>query len=279
MSRKLSLRSLFGTLAFIMLTAMSAIIIYMTKLTPNQPVFWGIGVFFIGMFLCMITCLSNINYSIKIKNKYLRNKDIDVMINTCPEYWIKRVVKDRENNENITMCYNKDPNKNLYYNGTLKNVNDQLINENLNTSNLENLRNLALYSNVEEFVEYYPNDSNNYAANLHQHHNLYLITREGTSNVESMGGNSYSNAHTHYIQMGVGYHSHDQGGLAGEITGTYGQVNLNEYVPTHSNFDYWINPSPSDEGMEINLKKLNEAKNTCELGKMFAWVEPHAKCT
>ena len=47
----------------------------------------------------------------------------------------------------------------------------------------------------------------------------------------------------------------------------------------------WINPTPEDmtkigvtKGVEINLDRLNEAENVCELAKNFYWTEAYNKC-
>jgi hypothetical protein len=45
---------------------------------------------------------------------------------------------------------------------------------------------------------------------------------------------------------------------------------------------HWINQSTPDihpNGVEINLSKLNEAENVCELAKQFHWSEAFEKCT
>lgn len=58
--------------------------------------------------------------------------------------------------------------------------------------------------------------------------------------------------------------------------------------PTREGEDYmgkWINPTPADmskigvtEGVEINLDRLNQAENSCELAKNFYWTEAYNKC-
>jgi hypothetical protein len=294
MSRKLSLRSLFGTLLFVFITVIIVIILYISKTKPNQPLFWFLGVLFIGMFLCVMTCISNINSTIKIQDKHIQEKDLNIMFHTCPEYWTKRIVQDN-NNQNVTMCHN-NIGTNKFINGSFtSNVDNGFVNNQLSTSNLSDLRNLWT-SNIEEgYTEYHNPGTNdgslsveeynkkvsNYTSNLHEHNNLYLIT-EGDG-VNQKNNNGYDIKHRHRYPQGRGFHSHDESGMDGEMgNGTFSQYG-ESYKPTNSNFDYWLNPYLVDEknskySMEINLNKLNESKNKCTLAKRFPWVEANAKC-
>ena len=103
MSKKISLISLFSTIFFLILTVVLGLIIHYLG-DPNEPIFALFGTLFIGMFLCLLTCLSNLNTFIKIyDDNQITNKD--VYISTCPDYWTKRQVFNEKTKQKATMCH------------------------------------------------------------------------------------------------------------------------------------------------------------------------------
>lgn len=114
---------------------------------------------------------------------------------------------------------------------------------------------------------------------------------------------SDGSTHTHFAKCDfMGPHDsttdHSQGaivtGLGKDTEFEHGMWHRHVTKPTDSSFptregegymNNWINPTPEDmtkigvtKGVEINLDRLNEAENVCELAKNFYWTEAYNKC-
>lgn len=88
--------------------------------------------------------------------------------------------------------------------------------------------------------------------------------------------------HTHTKYYGRGYHSHDRNGYSHEGMGSTNFIASDDrYKITNGNFENWISPYKTESGkyaIELNLKKLNEAQNTCELASKFVWSDVMNNC-
>ena len=116
-------------------------------------------------------------------------------------------------------------------------------------------------------------DHPDYESNLHTHTNVDLYVN---SNIARAGDNVTPHEHV-FLGSTSGTHSHKPG----EGTSWNGEE-AKPYVAEFDNFNHWINPQPTENGlsgMEINLTKLNEATNKCELANKFPWVEAYNKCS
>lgn len=284
MNRVITFISLFATVVFLTLTFILGFLIHYIEDREN-PLFWFMVTIFIGSFLSLLICLGNINSTVKLsKQKLLKKETDDINFTTCPDYWTKRLLKS--NGKTVTMCYNQftDNNGNIVLiDGKITSNVDgySFINSNFK-SNLDDYRAKAIYSNIETFTstnmygEYTDSLDPNYQSNLHTH----FISIVADSNNSNIDGNSNVPSHAHvYYDQGRRSHSHSP---SWNITTSVENTFTN--VEGMSNFDHWISPVKSldipggnEYAIQINLNKLNEANNSCELAKMFNWGET-SKC-
>lgn len=236
-------------------------------------------------------------------------------LTTCPDYWTKKVVIDPNTDEQVIMCYNEhiDTDGNAHYlGGTLEldegsigtivnndetgatdlnpvaNTEDAVFNFSADSifgsDNLDNVRALATTEDgdflnqdtVEGFKMYRVGDSG-YNEHRHTHEMVKrVIDGDVITNDESVDNVDPNHTHTKYY--GRGYHSHDRNEGMG-LTDFIGSDD--QYKITKGNFENWISPYKTKSGkfaIEINLKKLNEAKNTCELASNFVWSDVMNNC-
>jgi len=117
-----------------------------------------------------------------------------------------------------------------------------------------------------------------YAENLHQHTNIDLDVHDDVTPLE---GNNYNRRHTHKFRRAItGTHSHT--GVIGANPFGDGTDGMDMYDAAYDNFNHWINPMDTEgggQGMEINLNKLNETENKCDLANVFPWTQAYTKCT
>lgn len=279
MNRKITFLALFATVIFLMLTVVLGFVIHYVG-DPSKPVFWLLCTLFIGMFLSLLTCITNLSVSIKISNKIIDAEEGDVSLTTCPDYWTKQIVKDNITNKSHVMCYNhfKDD---IFINGQLSQTPPYTFDDNsiFNGSNISNMRELAKYpSNVETFIQYItdPGDPD-YEKHKHYHTRIDRIVH---SNIVNANGHENVQPHSHtYVNVESGHHSHIGYSQGNEDNNMF---RAREYVVTDSNFSHWINPYqvPNTDKMaiELNLDNLNSTTNICELATKFAWSEAYAKC-
>ena len=280
MSKKISLISLFSTIFFLILTVVLGLIIHYLG-DPNEPIFALFGTLFIGMFLCLLTCLSNLNTLIKIyDDNQITNKD--VYISTCPDYWTKRQVFNEKTKQKATMCHNISPTNELIY-GSLDGEQFQFTDSNL-TQMREKAEYPELQQNTENSIERFESldfGDPDYYKYHHRHDNVVLHAPDDENSIDSDRPDSiYFNdttlKHPHVISGDWFSHSH-RPGISDYVL--FGRNN-NAYSGSDDNFNNWINPYNTNgmNSIEINLKELNRAENTCDLTRHFAWSEAEAKC-
>lgn len=299
-NRVITLLSFFTTIFFLMLTCALGYILYIVG-NPNENSFWFIAPFFIGMFIATLVCIGNIKHTVNLSksrlDKVLSN---DANMTTCPNYWMKQIVFDPATKKRSVMCYNiipdADPNKIVFIDGPLTKSTDTNVynftTSNLASSNLQQYRGMyeSTLSNdsppavIEEpFIagQYLDTDDENYLANFHYHNDISLIA---TGDVSYHDGTTV-NPHSHtYENIGRRGHSHSAS-WSGENDGITSGNSFNifdNYDPSDSNMDNWISPRKLKNSdlyaIEINIDKLNQAKNSCELAKLFNWSEQKIKC-
>jgi hypothetical protein len=281
MSKKISLISLFSTIFFLIITVVLGLIIHYLG-DPSEPVFALFGTLFIGMFLCLLTCLSNLNYLIKIYDEQ-QSVTKDVHISTCPDYWTKRQVVDKKSGQQATMCHNISPTGELVY-GSLDSEQFEFTN-----SNLTEMRDKAEYPETQEepvlerFTQktFLDTDDADYYKFHHYHADVVITANANdiSSPYDSSIYNDATQAHPHIISGDSEYlqHSHQPGISDDELFGRKGN---SMYSAKDENFNNWINPYNANglNTIELNLKQLNNATNTCDLTRHFAWNEAEAKC-
>lgn len=292
MNRVITFVSLIATVVFLTLTFVLGFLIYSME-NREDPMFWFIVTLFIGSFLSLLISLGNINSTVKLaKHKILKKQQNDINFTTCPDYWTKRLVFN--NGQTYTMCYNQftdSSGKNVFIDGTMGSNEDGYYFNNTNftnstdtasisASNLDVYRAKADYSNIETFTtnmygEFTDSTHPDYYPNLHTH----FIATLADSNNSNIDGNSNVNSHSHiYYDQGRRSHSHSS-----EWSIDTSSQNTFTNIPGMSNFDNWISPVISRDlgnveyAIELNLNKLNEANNSCELAKLFNWSE-NSKC-
>lgn len=296
MNKVITFVSIFTVVFFLMLTVILGLVIHYIG-NPEEPLFWFLATLFIGMFISLLVSLGNIGALVKInKNKIDKMENNDHSFTTCPNYWLERIVINNDTNEKVKMCYNILPNKDITSFSDPKQfsfIDGELISDNQTppeedftftnsnfSSNLSYYRNMASYSNIETFVNLesqYSYNSEDYQKNFHYHDRVDISVGSNVS------GNSNIPDHGHATFMNVGRRGHSHSINWDQLT----QQNLvfTNYNPSHSNFNYWINPIAIDVGdgntkyaIELNLNKLNLANNSCELAKLFNWGEYTRNC-
>lgn len=277
MSKKISLISLFSTIFFLILTVVLGLIIHYLG-DPNEPIFALFGTLFIGMFLCLLTCLSNLNTLIKLYDDQQRTNK-DVYISTCPDYWTKRHVINELTKQRATMCHNISPTNELVY-GSLDGEQLQFT-----TSNLTELRDTAEYPpTIEPFIQTIntrikPGETD--YEKYHHVHNDVVVNANGSLHTNDGSGSVYASGTLNHPHTFSGIaHSFEHSHIPGESDDILSGINNRYYSGSLSNFNNWINPYSTNglNTIEINLNKLNDATNTCDLTRHFAWTEAETKC-
>lgn len=293
MSKKISLISLFSTIFFLIITVVLGLIIHYLG-DPNEPIFALFGTLFIGMFLCLLTCLSNLNTLIKIYDDQQKTTK-DIYISTCPDYWTKRHVFDQKTRKQATMCHNISPTNELVY-GSLDGENFKFT-----TSNLTQMREKAEYPETQVSTTQAPvtetfitsedsfrlkNRSINHGdpdfEKYHHYHDDVVVNVGDSSIIAQYDDSVYNETslrHPHVYSGPSEYFSHSH--RPGESDeNLFGRNNQNFYSGSEDNFNNWINPYNANglNTIELNLKQMNSAENTCDLTRHFAWSEAEAKC-
>lgn len=236
-------------------------------------------------------------------------------LTTCPDYWTKKVVIDPNTDEQVIMCYNEhiDADGNAHYLGGTLELNEETVGAvvggvdsgdtdlnpvadtegavfNFSTdsifsgNSLDDIRAMANTENsaslntdtVEGFKLY---SVGNPGYNEHRHsHEMVKRVIDGKVYTSDESKDNVAPEHTHTMYYGRGYHSHDRNegtGLTDLIAGD------DRYKSTNGNFENWISPYKTESGkyaIELNLKKLNQAHNTCELASNFVWSDVMNNC-
>ena len=229
----------------------------------------------IGLFFCVLKCYFNIQRKLKLieeRAAELRKKnghENHVKFETCPEYWTRKKIVTDDGNEAM-MCYNYFKNLNdekILVGGEYNeytDVNNQL---NYKFDDQTNLSNLYLYtarSNQVMNNDIYSDSCEHFTDTpvMHKHdYEVHLKSNEDTDKII---------AHAHPYS-GTAWHMHSPGDTL--------EFNFNDisdiYTPQNSNLHYWLN-NYTDNGInyaEINLTKLNEIANNCDLVNELSWIE------
>ena len=302
------LKGLFGT--FILLAVFVVLFIVMIgTFELQEPKFFLIPVVF-SVGLALLRSIRIINEIIKGKEDDLVERNMQVFLNTCPEYWIKDTVNliDSDTNDvsrvNICKNYSKDQDGKIQFVGgsgekfahnfkgthtlaatTAEGKMDEVI-TNLNaefppqTEGFQQPEYLHS-SNPDRITRGNPNDLED------DRMVTYLDTAQTSENLSNADNLNTlpSGSHVHYKGnaimhdnsgdihedvLGYGWHVHDTHRLSGENVRTGDSYSSN-----------WINRAPEStgsHGVEINLDRLNEADNKCQLAKHFYWTEARNKC-
>jgi len=296
MNRKLSLGSIFGTLFFLIMTLLLGLVLYITA-DFTRPETWLYMTLFIGMFIGLLIALGNINTSIKLNDHLLDKKRLDINLHSCPDYWTRHTVINDKTKQPVVMCYNHIEGTSSFVYGDMK-KNSPEFDPKFTSDTLNDMRQMAVYKVdpdapkpdceptdmktheettttpvVETFQTYQIGDPD-YKKFRHTHTNIDRIVHADLANHDP----NFVEPHEHvYLNSDRGSHSH---GLNGGNDDSDGIHIEEKYRETDSNFSHWINPYQMDDkrAMEINLTKLNNAENLCDLSSPFAWVEAQTKC-
>lgn len=305
------LKALFGT--FIMLAVFVVLFIVMIgTFELQEPKFFLIPVVF-SVGIALLRSIQIINEIIKDKEDDLLERNMQVFLDTCPEYWIKDTVhlKNTDTNDvsivNICKNYSTNQDGKIQFVGGSgeKFVNNFKGEDDLTgTTTTKEKMNAVIDKLNSEFIppplegfqeqpEYLHSSSTNKITkgNPNDMNDDRMVTYLETDNTEdnhqkteplnTLGdgthvhykGNVIMHSNTGDMHEGVtgyGWHVHDTPILSGE--------NVRDGDSYASN---WINAAPEStghHGVEINLDRLNEAENKCELSKHFFWTEARNKC-
>ena len=269
-STALPIKGAFGTILFMMLFVLCFLFTYLFG-DSTQPFFYFILVLTCGLFVCVLVCIDNLKAFSKYAKKSQQFDEKEVILNTCPDYWTKKHVMDPTTKLSHTMCYNTMKND-MFVSGSLTNNDSNAYLSASVTELRESMSNTTSNTNLEGFTNLNP-DHPEYEDHLHTHTSVDLIVNSNLSSDSS----SNASPHGHvFLGSTSGTHSHKPG--AG---GFWGEDEVVPYKAEFDNFNNWINPHAAENGrvgMELNLTKLNEADNKCELANTFPWVEAYTKC-
>ena len=106
MNRKVTLTSVVATMIFLMILVILGIILQSYP-DPSDPLFSLLATLFIGCFLAIISCMSNISTLVRLSNNDLEENKIEsIVLSSCPEYWRKEHTTG-ETGATTTMCVNE----------------------------------------------------------------------------------------------------------------------------------------------------------------------------
>lgn len=298
-NRFISVFSFFATIfLFITTISLGLVFAYMDK---RSPLVWLVGTMFIGMFIAFVNAINNMNTLLSkgfllTSNNFYSDINNSVNLSSCPDYWTKNIVYDHQSKTSTTMCYNH-----FQHNGNDVFIGGELIKTTtagtggipqdsyyfsadsvFPNMSLDEVRALAEYPEnnfpVIENFGFIRSGEPGYQQNLHTHSSSTHIIDGNITPGASAGNIAY---HNHVYQMGAITHSHT--GLSQDALNSLAQqfpIHV-AYTETYGNFDHWISPFRLSNGkyaIEINLTKLNQASNACELAKKFIWTEALNKC-
>jgi hypothetical protein len=313
-------RALVGTFALFMLF----LIIFMVLLSTKNMMLslnWLLIPLILGVGIALINCIRNMQEIINATNENIEHKNMNVYLDSCPEYWIKDTIRvidptsdsDNSNSDNVVnICknYYMDKKTGNYHfvggSGTAfaTNFSDETtsppptLSETLTTMNNKFIdkerpksvetfyagigdEETPLMQNVlnpdkstdERQVQFVTTDPN-----VLSMENEQLSSIQG-NHIHHTGGITYHNNAddingdgVHDAVKGLGWHVHDINNAG---------ANRRETMRGTEFTDGWIHEVPSSmshRGIDINLDKLNEAANVCELSGHFYWTEADNKC-
>jgi hypothetical protein len=302
------LKGLFGT--FILLAVFVVLFIVMIgTFELQEPKFFLIPVVF-SVGLALLRSIRIINEIIKGKEDDLVERNMQVFLNTCPEYWIKDTVNlvdsDTSDVSRVNICknYSKDQDGKIQFVGgsgekfaqNFKGTHtlDATTAEGKMDEVITNL-NAEFPPQTEGFQqpEYlHSSDLNRITrGNPNDLEDDRMVTYVDTANDEENLGrteqlHTLSGKHIHYKGNAI-MHDNNSGDIHEDVSGYGWHVHdthhlSGENVRTGDNYSSnWINRAPDStgsHGVEINLDRLNEADNKCQLAKHFYWTEARNKC-
>ena len=91
----LSLKSIVATLVFLMILIVLGLILQKYP-SPSDPIFGLLATLFIGSFLALIVCISNIGEMVEKHTIMNETSTVNrIKLSSCPEYW--RKIRDENN--------------------------------------------------------------------------------------------------------------------------------------------------------------------------------------
>lgn len=287
----LPFKTLFGTLfAFVAFLILFFVTISTYQTVPLMKWFTVPLMVFIG--LGMLIIIKKINTIVTMKEKLIKdNKKENIVLSSCPEYWVKETVNidpdpamlsgDEDIDQTAVICRNYFDNDGTpnYVGGSgngdakskfVKNFGDE---PKPFKQTISDLQSKAAY--IEGFDEMLDTTSDDLQTTyihpkdmkegVHVHHIAPIILHDHDDPEMSHSHVSGRYPHTHEMTV------------SGSTLGNQTMKNR-----PHEHGQHWINQSTNDinpNGVEINLTRLNDAENKCELSKMFHWTEAYDKCT
>jgi hypothetical protein len=286
----LSVKGSFGTLLFLMLFFICALAAYVMG-DYKSPVFYFLVTMAFFLFLAVLSCIDNIRTFAKIVKKTEEDENKAVVLDTCPDYWTRTVVRNPSTQKLHTLCRNV-LNYDQYVSGSVDGTSPH-ANAVLGTD-IQSLREMAVYpetadsaaegsteatvGGTEDVTETFIEPGHpDYDKHWHRHKTIDYVVHD---DVVDKDGKAYDDVHGHtFYNENSGHHSHYPGEEAGISGLTSSTKNM---PPKYNNYNHWISPydnaSGKPLGMEINLSKLNEAENKCELANTLPWTEANVKC-
>ena len=237
----------------------------------------------------LISMIQKINDIVLLKEKKIKEgKAAQIVMTTCPEYWVRETVTIdpqpgvSDESKTVEICRNYfDHDGTPHYVGGSGNgdanskfsMNFREDDSNIKpfSDTINSLQDKATYILQEGFVgdDLDVSDPDlgttyvNSAEGVHIHHMSPIVVHDHTDAM-------MTHDHVH------GKHPHNHQNV---MPGPVGN-NINKSRPFEHG-ENWINKTTDNihpNGVEINLSKLNEAENKCDLTKMFHWTEAFEKC-
>lgn len=299
---------LFGTLIlFIIFVALSVSFLGTLHISTAKWFFIPLMMF---VAVSLIKCIRNINEIIKLKEDGVEIQTAAVVLNTCPDYWIKDTVfvDDPELEAGsdpirLDICKNYSANKDgtVQFVGGSEMIDNFSGNVGKSIDELNNNHQEKVTQAVEEFttdtlstVESGSGDAIRGSLTKHlvpkyqsDHNGKSVSFQVDSSEIESTDKlTELTGEHTHIIATHPNAYNDD--GVHETINGlvyhTHDFENPKEQIPREQMRDgefmeNWINVSKeSHKGLEINLTKLNNSDNVCELSSPFYWTERYNEC-
>lgn len=302
------LKALFGTFILLAVFVVLFILLIGTFQLP-EPKFLLIPVVF-SVGVALIRSIRIINEIIKEKEDDLTERNIQVFLQTCPEYWIKDTVNlvntDTNDTTRVNICknYSTDENGKIQFVGGSggkfannfkkpdgNNFDPDSTSEEKVEKVIEELNSSGLFEEIPEGFQQpdylHSHDDNRITrGNPNDLEDDRLVTFLDTgSNLNPEAPlNTIDGKHVHYKGNAI-LHSNTDDVHVG-INGREWHVHDSHHTSSdnfRSGDSYssnWMNLSQNTghHGVEINLDRLNEAQNICDLSKNFFWTEARNKC-
>ena len=156
----------------------------------------------------------------------------------------------------------------------LKEVRDMLVPESVIKSATDSS------TDVTEAFTLFRRGDPEYSDHLHTHSSVRRVVDGEVRPARNADDTKISLDHTHEMNYGMGYHSHDKGHTDAQYATN--DMSDEKYIARFNNFTNWISPYMTKQNklaIEINLNQLNKAANTCDLAKNFIWSDVWNNCS